>query len=133
MLTILFSGCPNSCTNNKRVFFKNITDNQKVSSNVHIEFGVDNMKVVPAGTDIEDKNAGHHHILIDNELGYIPEGNIVPADETNIHFGQGQTETDLKLTPGKHTLSLQFADGVHRSYGESLAATITVFVDDNNP
>lgn len=128
---VILLGCSGSCNNNKRVYFKNLVNNQKISSDAHIEFGVENMKVVPAGTNIEDKNSGHHHILIDNDLGYITEGNIIPADEKNIHFGKGQTETNLKLTPGKHTLSLQFADSAHRSYGEKLSKTITVFVDED--
>ena len=53
---------------------------------------------------------------------------MVPADATHLHFGKGQTETMLKLTPGKHTLTLQFADGAHQSYGPDLSSTITVEV-----
>ncbi|MBP6707250.1 MAG: DUF4399 domain-containing protein, partial [Achromobacter sp.] len=39
-----------------------------------------------------------------------------------------QTETELKLAPGKHTLTMQFADGAHRSYGPDLSSTISVTV-----
>jgi hypothetical protein len=39
-----------------------------------------------------------------------------------------QTETDVTLTPGKHTLTLQFADFAHKSYGEKWSQTIEVEV-----
>ena len=42
--------------------------------------------------------------------------------------GEGQIETDLKLKPGKYALTLQFADGQHKSYGPDWAHTIEVTV-----
>jgi hypothetical protein len=35
-------------------------------------------------------------------------------------FGRGQTETVVKLAPGKRTLTLQFADGLHQAYGPAM-------------
>ena len=75
---------------------------------------VEGMKVQAAG-EIK-KGTGHHHILID--VANIEEGQVVPTDKNHLHFGGGQTQTTLELSPGKHTLILQFADGAHRSYGE---------------
>lgn len=37
----------------------------------------------------------------------------MPADEHHIHFGGGQTQTTLKLSPGKHTLQLLVGDHLH--------------------
>jgi hypothetical protein len=37
----------------------------------------------------------------------------VPADEHHIHFGKGQTETVVELTPGVHTLQLLLGDHDH--------------------
>ena len=54
----------------------------------------------------------------------------VPADSTSIHYGKGQIETELTLSPGKHTLTMQFADGFHQSYGEEWSATIEVIVQE---
>jgi hypothetical protein len=34
----------------------------------------------------------------------------------------------MELAPGEHTLTLQFADGAHMSYGPTLASTIKVKV-----
>lgn len=108
----------------KRVFFKNLKDGQTVSQNQLIQFGVEGMKVHPAGELID--GTGHHHLIIDGTP--TPTGTVVPADDTHIHFGKGQEETTVKLSPGKHTLTLQFANGAHLSYGPEMSTTIQVQV-----
>ena len=110
---------------NAAVSFANLEDGQTVSSPLKIEFAVEYMTVEPAGA--LNEGMGHHHIIIDG--AYIERGSSVPADETNIHYGAGQTETELELSAGEHTLTMQFADGLHQSYGEQLSATITVVVE----
>lgn len=108
-----------------KVFFKNLKNGQVVSSPLKIEMGVSGIAIQPAG-DI-NQGFGHHHLLIDAGDSF-PEGQVVPTDAQHMHFGKGQTETEITLTPGKHVLTLQFADGAHRSYGSKLAATITIEV-----
>lgn len=108
-----------------RVFFVEPADGAKVKSPVHVKFGIEGMTVAPAGTP--DLNTGHHHIIVDGAV--IPAGSVVPKDETHQHFGKGQTETDVALTPGEHTLTLQLADGNHFSYGEAWSATIKLTVE----
>lgn len=130
-LLALSPGCTSSCAKPlpaKRVFFVNLTDNAEIQESTLVQFGLEGMKVRPAGEDVQDKTSGHHHILIDQPQGFIAEGQVVPMDDMHIHYGKGQTESIVKLTPGAHTLSLQLADGAHRSYGEALAATIHVNV-----
>ena len=90
--------------------------------------GVEGMVVKPAGA-VED-GSGHHHIIIDSDP--IPNGMIVPADEQHKHFGKGQTETELTLAPGEYNIQLQFANGVHLSYGKNLNTDITIFVSDGS-
>ena len=107
-----------------KVMFIAPADGATVKGPVQVKMGVEGMTVKPAGT-IEAKT-GHHHIIVDDKS--IAQGTVVPADETHIHFGKGQTETELKLAPGKHTLTLQFADGAHQSYGPQLSTTITITV-----
>lgn len=107
------------------VYFVNIEDGSTVSSPFTVEMGVNGMEVEPAGE--LSKNKGHHHLIIDGTFG--PKGMVVPADSTHIHFGKGQTSTEVKLSPGVHTLTLQFADGFHRSYGEKMSASIQVTVE----
>jgi hypothetical protein len=107
-----------------KVFFRNIQDGDEVSNPVNVEFGVEGMEVKAAGELVE--GTGHHHIVIDGE--FIPAGEVVPADSLNIHYGKGQTEAEIELPKGEHTLTMQFADGIHQSYGEQMSATVTVFV-----
>jgi len=85
---------------------------------------VNGMQVRKAGPVVE--GTGHFHLIIDN--GYTPKGRIVPKDATHKHFGKGQTETELKLAPGEHTLTLQFANGQHTSYGREWSKTIHLTV-----
>ena len=89
-----------------------------------VKMGAKGIAIKPAGA--VEVGSGHHHVLI--HAAEIPAGAIVPKDEQHMHFGLGQTEATLQLTPGEHTLSLQLADGIHRSYGPGLAASIKVAV-----
>jgi len=107
-----------------KVFFANMEDGDVVDAKAYVEFGVEGIEVEPAG--VVKEGYGHHHIIIDGE--FTPLGMAVPADETHIHYGGGQTGDSLNLSPGVHSLTLQFADGMHRSYGESLSKTIKVKV-----
>jgi hypothetical protein len=107
-----------------RVFFVSPKDGAKVGTEVEVEFGLEGMSISPAGENIKDKTKGHHHLIID--AAPIPYGGMVPMDEKHKHFGKGQTKTKIKLMPGKHTLTMQFADGAHKSFGKALSATITV-------
>ena len=108
-----------------RVFFAEPKDGATVKSPFKVAFGVEEVTVNPAGELVP--NTGHHHIIING--GPIAAEGIVPADETNIHYGAGQTETELTLEPGEYTLTMQLADGIHRSYGEKFAETITITVE----
>ncbi|MBN9095062.1 DUF4399 domain-containing protein, partial [Pandoraea pnomenusa] len=107
-----------------RVFFVAPADGAVVSNPVVVKFGVEGMTVKPAGEVVA--NTGHHHLIIDGDP--IPAGQVVPADDSHLHFGKGQTETTVNLTPGDHTLTMQFADGAHRSYGPAMSQTIKVHV-----
>jgi|TARA_B110000240_G_C13431294_1_gene423845 hypothetical protein len=108
-----------------KVFFANLEDGQSVTSPLKVEFGVEGMEVEAAGELNEGK--GHHHIIINGSA--LDMGTVVPADSLNIHFGKGQLETELDLPKGEHTLTMQFADGYHQSYGQQMSATITVVVE----
>ena len=107
-----------------KVFFIEPKNGAEVSQDFTVKFGVEGMKVKPAGT--MDHNTGHHHLVIDE--GSVPEGQVVGKDATHLHFGKGETETKLHLAPGEHTLTLQFANGAHISYGKKMAAAIKVKV-----
>lgn len=108
-----------------KIFFVTPQDGAKVKSPLKIQMGLEGMDVKPAGELVE--NSGHHHLIIDGAP--IEAGVVVPADDKHIHFGQGQTETEVELSPGEHTLTLQFADGHHKSYGPEMSTTIRVTVE----
>lgn len=119
-----------------RVFFVDPPDGARIQGplvdgkiSVPVKMGAEKIEVKPAG-QIE-AGSGHHHIIIDTASD--PEGTVVTKDEQHQHYGQGQTEATLNLTPGQHTLHLQFADGVHRSYGPKLESTITLTVAEGLP
>ncbi len=107
-----------------RIHFANLKNNQTVVKKFTVKFAVDGLKVQPAGEIVA--GTGHHHLIIDGDA--IPPGQVVPADATHIHFGKGQTETELELTPGKHKLTLQFANGAHLSYGPEVSDTVDIIV-----
>lgn len=94
---------------------------------VTVRFGLKGMGVAPAGVKFD--NTGHHHLLVDTDLGSIKLDAPMPATDKILHFGKGQTETTLTLPPGKHTLELLFADYLHQSFDppvHSKKITITV-------
>lgn len=115
---------------NARVFFVEPADGATITGplengtvTVNVKMGAENVAIKPAGA-LED-GSGHHHVLID---ATVAKGEVVPKDDTHLHFGQGQTEATIHVAPGSHKLTLQLADGIHRSYGEAQSATINVTV-----
>ena len=109
-----------------RVFFIEPKDGAILPTQFKVKMGVEGMKIRPAGEAIDDMTSGHHHLIIDAEAA--DAGVVVPADEKHLHFGKGQAETELNLKPGVHKLTLQFADGAHRSFGPSMRQTIRIQV-----
>jgi len=106
------------------VYFVSPHDGATLTSPVEVAMGVWGMEAVKAGK--VEAGKGHHHLLVDSHFVTKSEG--VAKDATHLHFGKGQSKTSLKLTPGYHTLTLQFADGHHHSYGGKWSRTIQVLV-----
>ena len=107
-----------------QVYFANLENGDTVTNPVYIEFGVEGMDIRPAGEIV--KVTGHHHLLIGN--AFLAKGEVVPADSVNIHYGGGQTSDTVNLPKGIVRLGMQFANGVHASYGRDMSASIKVFV-----
>jgi hypothetical protein len=92
-----------------RAYIIEPTDGATVSSPVHVVFGLSGAGVIPAG--IPREGAGHHHLLIDTGL---PDLDLpIPSDDNHRHFGGGQTEAMIELSPGTHTLQLLLGDEAH--------------------
>ncbi len=100
-------------------------DGEELTNPVVVKFGIKGMDVAKAGAQIP--NTGHHHLLIDAELPALDQP--IAKDANHMHFGGGQTEATLTLTPGKHTLQLLLGDGNHVPHHPAVVSkviTITV-------
>jgi hypothetical protein len=95
-----------------KVYFIGLNDGDTVKSPLLIRYGLSGMGIAPAGT--EAPNTGHHHLLIDAEpLTGDALNEAIPMDDHHVHYGKGQTEASVALTPGKHTLQLVLGDWSH--------------------
>lgn len=108
------------------LYFITPHDGAVIEPSFTVRFGLRGMGVAPAGIDAP--NTGHHHILIDvDELP--PVDMPLPANEHVVHFGAGQTETELTLKPGVHTLQLILGNHLHIPHNPPVVSekiTITV-------
>jgi hypothetical protein len=109
-----------------KVYFVDPADGAYISQTSVIRFGLVNMGVAPAG--VEKANTGHHHLLIDTPLPPLDEP--IPNDFNHLHFGAGQTEAQVTLPPGRHTLQLLLGDENHVPhappvYSQPITVTVT--------
>jgi len=101
-------------------------DGDAVTNPFKVIFGLTDMGVAPAG--MERLDTGHHHLLIDTDMPYLDEP--IPANDNHIHFGGGQTEVILELSPGDHTLQLLMGDQNHIPHDPPvMSKTITITVE----
>ncbi|MDA9688853.1 DUF4399 domain-containing protein [Betaproteobacteria bacterium] len=117
-----FYGC--SQERQPRVYFKNVKDGDVLSSPINIEFGVEGFELALPGSLGE--RFGHHHLLVNSDS--IMEGVVIPSDFNHIHFVNGERRGTIELEPGSYLLTLQFADGTHRSFGEKMSASVEITV-----
>ncbi len=109
-----------------RAYFISPADGDTVSSPIDIVFGLSGMGVAPAGVDFP--NTGHHHVLIDLDT-MPPMDQPLPANENIVHFGLGQTEAQIELSPGLHTLQMVVGNMLHTPHETPVVSdkiTITV-------
>lgn len=93
-----------------KVYIISPKDGATVKSPVRVQFGLVGMGVAPAGIDLPE--TGHHHLIID--LDELPSLDLpLPATDNVKHYGKGQTEAMIELSPGKHTLQLVLGDKIH--------------------
>ena len=101
----------------QKVFFITPSNGEVVTSPFTVEFGIEGMEIAPAGVD--KPMSGHHHLLIN--LKKLPNMKMpIPADKNHLHFGKGQTETQLELPKGKYTLQLLLGNHLHIPHDKPL-------------
>jgi len=109
---------------NASVYIISPQDGSTVAETFTIKFGLAGMGVSPAGYD--KKNTGHHHLLVDGKK--LPALNKPMGGEVK-HFGGGQTQTEVTLTKGTHTLQLILGDHKHMPHSPAVVSkeiTVTV-------
>ena len=128
-LFIPFSQAQNSSTSpaGATVYFVSPAQGERVTSPVTVRFGLAEMGVAPAGIPV--KNTGHHHLLIN--VPDVPNlSEPLPSTENVKHFGLGQTQTELDLPRGAHTLRLVLGDHLHIPHSPPvISETLTITVE----
>jgi hypothetical protein len=111
---------------NKSIYIISPKNGAEVRNPVRVIFGLKNMGVAPAGT--LKKNTGHHHLLVN--IDKLPDLKLpLPSNENLIHFGLGQTETEVELQKGINTLQLILGDYMHKPHQSPLISKkIKIFV-----
>ena len=124
------AGGPTASAPGAEVYFVDLKDGATVPAKLTIHFGLRNMGVGPAGLDRQ--HTGHHHLLIDTDLP--PLDQPIPNDFNHLHYGAGQTEAEITLSPGEHTLQLLLGDKDHIPHTPPvMSARIRVRVADATP
>ena len=94
------------------LYFVDLKDGATIPTKVVIRFGLRGMGIAPAAEDRE--NTGHHHLLIDAELPSLDQP--ILNDANHLHFDAGETEAEITLAPGTHTLQLLLGDKDHTAH-----------------
>ncbi len=80
-----------------------------VSSPLVLKALLQGMRLAPSGT--ADAREGHIHVLVD--IGLPVSNAPIPRDGNHFDFGSGESEGEVELAVGKHTLQLLLGDGNH--------------------
>jgi len=97
------------------VFFVEPKDGATVKSPVHLKFGSEGIMIMAVPPDPITNvrpGMGHYHVGVDTDC-LAPGTEIVKGTQSWIHFGKGDDQMDLQLTPGPHKLALQIGDDKH--------------------
>jgi hypothetical protein len=104
------------------VKFAEPVDGAKVAGAVKVRMEATGFTIEPAGE--VKAGAGHFHIIVDGDC--VAPGQVIPKDDTHLHYGMAQTEAELTLAAGSHTLCLQAGDGAHTALDLTDKITIEV-------
>ena len=100
-----------------KVFFVEPKNGAMVSSPVHMKFGSEGIEIaaVPPG-DVTTTRPGMAHYHVGVGVNCLAAGKtIVKGTPSWVHFGDGKSEIDMQLTPGRHKLALQLGDDLHNT------------------
>ena len=114
-------------TGTPRVFFvapMNETDHP-TELPLAFTFGIEKFQISPVPEEAASPRAtiGHYHLGVNAEC--LPAGEIIPAADPWIHFGDGSDGMEMTLEDGEYRFSVQIGDDEHRTI-EGLCETIVV-------
>jgi hypothetical protein len=114
-----------------KVAFKGLKNGAKISGKdfmgavaVSLQLSAEGMTIEPAGAVHE--NAGHFAVGIDAQP--LPLGTAIKKASGYQVYEKGETEVQVGVRPGAHTLTLQLVDSRNRSYGPDWAQTVEIKV-----
>ncbi|OUS31290.1 rod shape-determining protein RodA [Thalassotalea sp. 42_200_T64] len=124
LASLVHAGSLSSSPEGAKAYIISPKNGETVSNSFTVKFGLKNMGVAPAGMD--KKATGHHHLLIDGKnLPALDK----PMGKEVMHFGGGQTEKNIELSPGEHTLQLILGDHRHIPHNPAVVSEkITIYV-----
>ncbi len=127
VVLVLAAACGDD-DNSARVAFSGPADRAAIAGGVDATMTAEGIAIEEAG-EVRD-GAGHFHIVTDAEC--VRPGAVIARDADHLHFGGGQSEGTIYLTPGTHKLCLQVGDGAHVALDATDTDTITVNVGIND-
>jgi len=114
-----------------RVFFVAPRDETDHATEIPLgfTFGTENFEVSPVPGEVPSPRAdmGHYHLGFNAEC--LPAGEIIPAADPWVHFGDGSDGMEMTLESGEYRFSVQIGDDEHRTI-EGLCETITIRMED---
>ncbi|MEM9274057.1 MAG: DUF4399 domain-containing protein [Cyanobacteria bacterium P01_F01_bin.143] len=125
-LSLSFLGFAPNASADATAYIISPADGATVPETFTVQFGLSGMGVAPSG--VNEENTGHHHLFVD--VTNYPDFNFsLPTTDNILHFGGGQTETELTLAPGEHTLQLVLGNFIHVPFDPPVISDkITVYV-----
>ena len=110
---------------NASAFIISPKNNAIVANPVKVKFGVKGILIAAAG--INKHKAGHFHLVIDIKKP-IDLDQSIPRSAQYLHFDQGELETTLHLSPGKHSLQLVIGDEEHEPFEDLISEKIIIHI-----
>lgn len=126
IIFLSFTLITTACGKEPRIFFTEPGNEATVDSPFLVRWSSENFVIEPGGEDRE--GAGHAHIVINDDC--VRPGRPVPANDTHIHYAEGELEAHLDLFPGTYELCLVGGNGIHVALdGDGMQDRITVHVE----
>lgn len=128
VLVVLAAACGDDDSGGLRAGFNEPADGAAVAGGVDVVMTAEGITIEAAGETRD--GAGHFHVVADD--GCVEPGTAVARDADHIHFGGGQSEGTIYLSPGTHELCLQVGDGAHVALDATDTITVQVGIADRD-